>query len=58
MLMADVGEDEMIFVAQSDEPQRSHLWFLDSGCTNHMSSGKEKFINLDLAFTHLGNSQG
>ncbi|KAD5317147.1 hypothetical protein E3N88_17093 [Mikania micrantha] len=50
MLMAPVDEEES---------KKSHAWFLDSGCSNHMCGYKEKFISLDQTTTQtvkLGNN--
>jgi len=38
--------------------EKEEVWFLDSGCNNHMSGNKEWFSNLDDGFRHtvkLGN---
>ncbi|KAK1433672.1 hypothetical protein QVD17_10587 [Tagetes erecta] len=55
----DFGEDEeMILMSQIDAKGAGHLWFLDSGCSHHMCGNKERFIQLDLNFSHsvkLGN---
>lgn len=53
-------EDEMLLMAQADlnEGKREGIWFLDSGCSNHMSGNKEWFTQLDETFKHsvkLGN---
>ena len=39
--------------------ERKEIWFLDSGCSNHMSGNKEWFSELDDQFRHtvkLGNN--
>lgn len=36
--------------AESKDLTRSNVWFLDSGCSNHMCGNKEWFFNLDEAF--------
>ncbi|XP_074328428.1 uncharacterized protein LOC141666337 [Apium graveolens] len=48
MARADMGSDES-----------KGVWFLDSGCSNHMTGEKSWFIELDESFRHsvrLGNS--
>lgn len=39
--------------------KREGVWFLDSGCSNHMSGNKKWFIDFDEQFRHsvkLGNN--
>lgn len=54
-------EEEMLLMAQVDSHQnkKEGVWFLDSGCSNHMSGNKEWFMQLDESFRHsvkLGNN--
>nr|GEV17080.1 putative RNA-directed DNA polymerase [Tanacetum cinerariifolium] len=60
MLMADVSEEEdLVFMAQEQDKTKGLLWFLDSGCSNHMCGSKERFIDLDQSFSNtvkLGNN--
>ncbi|KAM0022874.1 putative RNA-directed DNA polymerase [Helianthus debilis subsp. tardiflorus] len=55
----DEGEDLLMMThAETNEEQRSGIWFLDSACSNHMTGTREWFINLDENFVHtvkLGN---
>ncbi|XP_076955756.1 uncharacterized protein LOC143630706 [Bidens hawaiensis] len=42
----------------SSDDQKSYLWFIDSGCSNHMTSLRESFTVLDESFklsVRLGN---
>ncbi|RDX99790.1 hypothetical protein CR513_17108, partial [Mucuna pruriens] len=52
-------EDELLLMAYVDFKQgKEDKWFLDSGCSNHMSGNKEWFSKLDENFQHtvkLGN---
>jgi len=32
--------------------EKEEVWFLDSGCSNHMSGNKEWFSNFDEGFRH------
>lgn len=48
-----------VFMAQTCNEGVNYLWFLDSGCSNHMCGDKDKFIKLDESFSHsvkLGNN--
>lgn len=51
MLMADGGEEGNVFVAQSGGESKGLLWFLDSGCSNHMCGDQGRFIDLDESFS-------
>lgn len=53
-------EEETLLMAyhDKDEPQ-SNMWYLDSGCNNHMSGNKSLFSELDEYFhdtVKLGNN--
>lgn len=41
-------EEEMVLMAHVDEEE--HVWFLDSGCSNHMCGTKEWFVEFDNSF--------
>ncbi|KAD6453309.1 hypothetical protein E3N88_08014 [Mikania micrantha] len=43
-----------------DNSSNNHLWFLDSGCSNHMTGLKNSFLDLDETFkleVNLGNKK-
>ena len=52
-------EDELLLMASTNSMKGKHNeWFLDSGCSNHMSGNKNWFTQLDEEFRHrvkLGN---
>ncbi|KAD1189669.1 hypothetical protein E3N88_43182 [Mikania micrantha] len=55
-------EEQHLFVMFTDysETHSNHLWFLDSGCSHHMTGGRESFTNLDEHFSlevTLGNKK-
>ncbi|KAM0021224.1 putative RNA-directed DNA polymerase [Helianthus debilis subsp. tardiflorus] len=59
MLMMEASIEEKCLMAGTSEESQNHLWFLDSGCSNHMCGIKERFVNLDHSFTtsvRLGNN--
>ncbi|KAG7553691.1 GAG-pre-integrase domain [Arabidopsis suecica] len=59
---ADGEEDEvllMAFTGESENESKEEVWFLDSGCSNHMCGDKSWFSSLDQGFRHtvkLGNN--
>lgn len=53
-------DEEMLLMtyAELKNCRREAMWFLDSGCSNHMSGDKRWFVDLDQSFRHsvkLGN---
>ncbi|KAJ9565577.1 hypothetical protein OSB04_001543 [Centaurea solstitialis] len=53
-------DEEMVLMAYVDTKNAKweHVWFFDSGCSNHMSGDKSWFCDLDEGFRHsvkLGN---
>jgi hypothetical protein len=53
-------EEELLLMSYVElkHAKKEEVWFLDSGCSNHMSGFKEWFINLDDSFRQsvkLGN---
>ena len=58
---AELDEDqEMLLMSyvETHNSKREEVWFLDSGCSNHMSGDKQWFMELDQSFRHsvkLGN---
>ncbi|KAL0844254.1 hypothetical protein Bca101_017500 [Brassica carinata] len=72
LLMAYVEEEEdletkaemMLMACDGDggdkEGMKKKAWFLDSGCSNHMSGDQELFLKMDTEFKHsvkLGNDK-
>ncbi|CAL2241824.1 unnamed protein product [Prunus armeniaca] len=54
-------EEEMLLMAyvEDEGDQMSSTWYLDSGCSNHMSGSKKLFSNMDESFRYnvkLGNN--
>lgn len=48
----------MLLMAMENNEQHDALWFLDSGCSNHMTGRKHWFTQLDDSFNcnvKLGN---
>ncbi|BBH07042.1 ADP glucose pyrophosphorylase large subunit 1 [Prunus dulcis] len=53
-------EEELLLMAYIEDKnaKREGVWFLDSGCSNHMSGSKDWFMEMDEQFRHsvkLGN---
>ncbi|KAE8681351.1 hypothetical protein F3Y22_tig00111330pilonHSYRG00279 [Hibiscus syriacus] len=40
----------LLMVCHAKEPTNKHLWYLDTGCINHMSGDKRIFSTLDESF--------
>lgn len=72
MLMASIEEEEaednvdeaaelfLMAYTEDQENVRRRAWFLDSGCSNHMSGDRNLFSTLDTSFNHsvkLGNNK-
>ncbi|OMO52806.1 Integrase, catalytic core [Corchorus capsularis] len=43
-------EESILMVCHVKEETQSNMWYLDSGCSNHMSGDKEAFSKLDESF--------
>ncbi|KAH7667013.1 RNA-directed DNA polymerase protein [Dioscorea alata] len=59
--LGDKEEEEMFLMAYVEDngARREDIWFLDSGCCNHMSGDKSLFCDLDESFKYkvkLGNN--
>jgi RNase H-fold protein (predicted Holliday junction resolvase) len=53
--------DVLLLMAHSEtkELTKEEVWFIDSGCSNHMTGNKKWFVTLDESFSHsvkLGNN--
>ncbi|GAA0167070.1 hypothetical protein LIER_22083 [Lithospermum erythrorhizon] len=54
-------DDELLLMAEVEEIKEKYedVWFIDSGCSNHMCNREDMFFNLDKNFSHfvkLGNN--
>ncbi|KAI5416379.1 hypothetical protein KIW84_041446 [Lathyrus oleraceus] len=43
-------EGNLFFACQKAFQEDKNVWYLDSGCSNHMTGKKEAFINIDSSF--------
>ncbi|KAI5405505.1 hypothetical protein KIW84_052333 [Lathyrus oleraceus] len=53
-------EGNLFFACQKDFQEDKNVWYLDSGCSNHITGKKEAFINIDSLFglkVNLGNGE-
>ena len=55
-------EEDLLLMAygQETKPSKEEAWFLDSGCSNHMTGIRDWFIEIDEQFRHsikLGNGE-
>ncbi|RVW33419.1 Retrovirus-related Pol polyprotein from transposon TNT 1-94 [Vitis vinifera] len=41
------ADENMFYACQSAVEQKNNVWFLDSGCTNHMTGNKNIFLDMD-----------
>ncbi|KAC9138561.1 hypothetical protein E3N88_46304 [Mikania micrantha] len=46
----ETSDNYTLVASTSNDRNKAHLWFLDSGCSNHMTGAKESFTNLDSSF--------
>ncbi|XP_022023602.1 uncharacterized protein LOC110923854 [Helianthus annuus] len=54
------SEDQYLFMAVISEQEANNMWFLDSGCSNHITGSKVSFVELDETFkmnVQLGNKK-
>lgn len=49
--MSEANMEDTTFMAYTPEESKGMMWFLDSGCSNHMCGNRDRFIDLDLEFT-------
>lgn len=46
-------EEDVLLMAQIDDVEdKGEVWYLDSGCSNHMCGNREWFITFDSSFRH------
>lgn len=51
--ISDDDIDQVLMAHSRDrEPMKKRVWFLDSGCSNHMSRDQDLFSSMDLKFKH------
>jgi len=43
----EVDDSPMLLVCNMEEPSSDNIWYLDTGCSNHMCGKKELFLELD-----------
>ncbi|XP_059288711.1 uncharacterized protein LOC132042110 [Lycium ferocissimum] len=43
-------QETLLFSSSATEENKGNGWFIDSGCSNHMSGNKELFVDLDESF--------
>ena len=44
----DADSDKVLLMATTNSEEDSvNLWYLDTGCSNHMTRHKEWFVNID-----------
>jgi len=44
------SEDNLFFACQKATEEYKNVWYLDSGCSNHMTGYKYSFIDMDSSF--------
>lgn len=44
------GEGNLFYACQHVSEKKNDTWFLDSGCSNHMTPKKEIFLDIDTSF--------
>jgi hypothetical protein len=44
------GEGNLFYACQHVSEKKNDTWFLDSGCSNHMTPKKEIFFDIDTSF--------
>jgi len=58
--VAENSEGNLFFACHNATQEYKNVWYLDSGCSNHMTGDKEAFIVIDPSFgskVKLGNGE-
>ncbi|KAK8956512.1 hypothetical protein KSP39_PZI000036 [Platanthera zijinensis] len=53
-------KEEMFFTCQQQVETKEHIWFIDSGCSSHMTNKREHFTSFDDTYksvVYLGDGQ-
>ena len=47
----DSQENQLFYSCLNAQHQTQDTWFLDSGCSNHMTMNSKSFVELDRSYT-------
>ena len=57
---AENKDGNLFFACQKASEEGKNVWYLDSGCSNHMTGDKDAFLGMDSSFSSkvkLGNGE-